>query len=678
MLAMPIPAEPSLRGRVLDGKYALAAIIGSGRVGIVYRALHVALQKPVAVKVLHAGDRIAAHDFAQFRVEAEALGRLNHPRIAGVTDFGVDPQGGGTPYLVMELVEGETLEVLLAREGPVDLVRAAPWIADIAAALDHARQEGVAHGDLSPNNVVLVPGDHGVVAKVIDFGLARLVRDDADPAGFAGETPDLHRLIAGTPAYMAPERLRGAPPSHEADVYALSALAYRMIAGRPPFDGDLRAMVHERLTRAAAPLSVAGVPPALDDLLQRGMSVRVSDRPRGAGALAAGVAEVAGHVARARWRRREAPRRLALAVAVAMALTAGGPWLSQAGLVQRLEGATQDARVAVSPARAPDPRMLLVSIDEASLAGDPRPLAGRADEFAAGIVKVLESGAAVIALDLLLPETWASSRAFADLVLTHTPRLVLGAATEGSTVVGPEALDPLVVAGLGRSAASGLFALVTFTPAPDGVVRQARAAIRDVDGRSRPTLAGRVWELTAARGAARAAADDYFLLDYRVDVSRFDRMPWHQVAGGGGGSLSDRVVVLGAEFMASGDRHRAPAPGRLARDLSGLTLQGIAIDTLLQERPLRPLPGRVVWIGVAAMLTATVLALLWMTRLRTAWIASAGSLSIGVAVALAAFASGRVAPMAAPAVMWMTAAGIGLACRLRLPAPPAARVRSHR
>ena len=367
-------------GGVLDGKYVLLAPIGGGRFGTVYRAVHIALQKPVAVKVLHAGDQVAARDFEQFRVEAEALGRLNHPHIVGVTDFGVDPRGQGTPYLVMELVEGRTLDEV-ATAGPLDPTRVASWLVQVASALDHAHAGGVVHGDLSPHNLVLVGSGDAAVVKVIDFGLARLVHLDVERA--ENDVTALALRVAGTPAYAAPERLRGEPPSSAADVYALAAIAYRLVAGRPPFVGDARTVMQARLTGDPEPLSAVrpDMPAALDLVLAQGLARQPAARPPAA-ELAGRVGVIARDLARARWRRREAPRRLALAAAAAVLLTALGPLLAATAPMERLEGATLDLRFGLSSARPPDPRLLLVSIDDDSLEGDPTPLAARADEFA--------------------------------------------------------------------------------------------------------------------------------------------------------------------------------------------------------------------------------------------------------------------------------------------------------
>lgn len=658
-------------GGVLDGKYVLLAPIGGGRFGTVYRALHIALQKPVAVKLLHAGDRLAADDFEQFRVEAEALGRLNHPHVVGVTDFGIDPRGEGTPYLVMELVEGRTLEDA-AGAGPVDPAIAAPWVAQIAAALDHAHAGGVVHGDLSPHNVLLVGRDGGApVVKVIDFGLARLTGLDQGPSPAEGDA--LGVRVTATPAYAAPEQLRGEPPSVAGDVHALAAVAYRLVAGRPPFAGDARSAMHARLTRDPEPASRYGhdTPAALDDVLAQGLARLPAGRPASASAFAGAFGAVTTALVRSRWRRRETPRRLALAASVAALLAVVGPALSATAPMQRLEGATLDARFGLSTPRASDPRLLLVSIDDASLAADPTPLSGRADEFAAVLDDAVAAGAAVVALDLLLPETWAHSERFGDFVLRRASRLVLGLAADEASVVGPESIDPLVAGALGPDATSRLFGLVTHVPAADGVVRRARTSVTDRHGQARATLAGRVFDL--GRGEAPPApADTSFVVDYAVDATAFERVGWGEFAGAvrRGARYDGRLLLVGAEFTGSGDQHPAPGPGRLSRAVTGLALQAVITDTLLQGRRLRDVPPLLVWTTTAGVLLASMAALLLAGRGRQALLVSGAVAASAVVLAVAAFRAGWVAPIAAPVCLWMMAAGVAVGARRQLPRPP--------
>src|SRR3954471_14203548 len=160
---------------VLDGKYRLDERLGEGAVGLVYRATHLGLKKVFALKLLKPG--LAALDpfsVIRFQREAEALGRLRHPHIVEVTDFGIDP-GTGAPYLVMELLEGAPLSEHCRREGPLPLARALPILDAIAAAVDAAHEQGILHRDLKPGNVLLCgPDGEERTVKVLDFGLAEI------------------------------------------------------------------------------------------------------------------------------------------------------------------------------------------------------------------------------------------------------------------------------------------------------------------------------------------------------------------------------------------------------------------------------------------------------------------------------------------------------------------------
>jgi CHASE2 domain-containing sensor protein len=668
----PMPIELPA-GVALDGTYLLQGTIGGGRFGVVYRAVHIGLQKAVAVKVLDAGDRLSAGDFEQFRVEAEALGRLSHPHIVGVTDFGVDPRGGGTPYLVMELVDGPTLEQVASREGPIDLERAAPWLAQVASALDHAHASGVVHGDLSANNVVLVGDGTSSVAKVIDFGLARLAHHDAAHEPHSDGSP-LELRATGTPGYSAPEQWRGELPSVAADVYALAALAYRLVAGRKPFSGDAQEVRSAQLTGDAPAIRTVlpTLPRALDVVIARSLSRRISDRPTSAGALARALTWVAEDLARARWRRREAPRRIAMAASLAVLVAMAGPSLARWTLVQRLEGTTMDVRFALSRPMAPDPRLLLVSIDDESLSRDARPLAMQADAFAHAIRGVLDRGATAVALDLLLPATWAESRAFGDLVLAHADRLVLGVAVDGNAVVGPEAIDPLVAGALGPERASTLFGLVTQEASVDGVIRTVRGGMVDRAGQVRSTLAGRVVQIA---GGAGADPDTDVLVNYAVDATRLERIEWQPFVEriDSGDSFKGRLVLVGAEFTGSGDRHRVPGPGRLRYEVSGLTLQGLATNTLIGAPALTGVTSLVAWTAAAVTAFLAAWAVLWTPGSGLALGLVAAVMAVGLVASAASFTVGRVAPVAGPLLSCVAAVAVAWVVRSRLPAPPGRR-----
>jgi hypothetical protein len=315
--------------------------------------------------------------------------------------------------------------------------------------------------------------------------------------------------------------------------------------------------------------------------------------------------------------------------------------------------------------------LLLVAIDDESLGMDAAPLARQADAFARTIRGALDGGATAVALDLLLPATWSESRAFGDLVLAHANRLVLGLAADEHSVVGPEAIDSLVAGALGPARASRLFGLVTHVPAPDGVVRVARAGVVDRSGAFRPTLAGRVREIAAGPAEAAAVGTDGVFVNYTVDSTKLDRRSWRQFVADveSGARFDGRLVLVGAEFTGSGDRHRIPGPGRLSAEVSGLTLQGLVTHTLLATSALeRPAPG-IAWGAIGLAVFGVAWSMLWVSRLRTAWAAVFCIGVTGVAAAAAAFAAERVVPLAGPLLVWLVVVGVVLALRLRLPAP---------
>jgi WD40 repeat protein len=211
--------------------YEVLAEVGRGGMGVVYKARHRGLGRAVALKMILAGAGAGPDERGRFRTEAEAVARLQHPNIVQVHDAG---EHEGRPYLALELVEGGSLKDALDGT-PQPARRAAELVETLARAIHHAHQKGIVHRDLKPANVLLTADGS---PKLTDFGLAKLV---AGPAGAAG--PTRSGAVVGTPSYMAPEQAAGraGQVGPAADVYALGALMYELLTGRPPF-------------RAAAPL----------------------------------------------------------------------------------------------------------------------------------------------------------------------------------------------------------------------------------------------------------------------------------------------------------------------------------------------------------------------------------------------------------------------------------------
>ncbi|MCX5101247.1 serine/threonine protein kinase [Streptomyces sp. NBC_00264] len=255
-----------MRDQLLGNRYRLVRQIGEGGMGEVWEARDETLHRPVAVKVvslLAGGGSRGGEARARFLREARLTARLQHPGIVTVHDLGESgPEDGNAPFLVMELVQGETLDVKL-REGSVPLAEAARWGAAICDALGDAHADGILHRDIKPSNIMITAA--GAV-KVLDFGVARA----ADP----GATSDhLTRtgFIVGTPPYMAPEQARGRPEP-ASDLYALGCLLFELVTGRRPFlaPDTVGYLTAHLIEEPPAPSSVAtGIPGAWDDLLLR-------------------------------------------------------------------------------------------------------------------------------------------------------------------------------------------------------------------------------------------------------------------------------------------------------------------------------------------------------------------------------------------------------------------------
>lgn len=235
--------------------------------GEVYRGEQISLKRPVAIKLLRieAGD--ASEMLQRFEREAQVLSRLRHPSIAGVVDFG---RADGVPYLVMELVEGRSLDEALAEGAALPPLEAAPILIQIARALEHAHSQGVIHRDLKPSNILI----HGNDARLIDFGIARLLSDESSP----GNNLTATGMVVGTPRYASPEQAMGLPLDFRSDLYSLGVVAYRMLAGNPPFDADTPAAVltmHATvrppalLTASGLSASAAGLCAIIDRLLEK-------------------------------------------------------------------------------------------------------------------------------------------------------------------------------------------------------------------------------------------------------------------------------------------------------------------------------------------------------------------------------------------------------------------------
>ncbi len=238
---------------VLDGRFRVTRTLGQGGMGIVYLAEQVSLGRPVALKVLR-GDLPLTAGFAErFRREALLLSSVEHPAVVRVIDYGTH---GLSPVLVMELVEGETLEAVLQRDGALAVGRVEQLLAQLAPGLAAIHGKGIVHRDLKPDNVVLTRGiDGGEQARLLDFGIARLAAPDETAPGASVTQAG---LVMGTPEYVSPEQALGQPLDARSDLYALGVILYRALGGQHPFPGpSAREFISQHIHQVPAPLEVA-------------------------------------------------------------------------------------------------------------------------------------------------------------------------------------------------------------------------------------------------------------------------------------------------------------------------------------------------------------------------------------------------------------------------------------
>lgn len=338
------------------GRFELLREVGRGGFGVVFEARDTELGRLVAFKAMRPSRALASALEKPLREEAEAAARLNHPNVVTLHDHGIHE---GTPYLILELLRGETLQQRL-RRGPLPPTEAIRIARDVARGLVHAHAEGVLHRDLKPGNVFLT-GEGGV--KLLDFGLARLL--------------DRASLTGGTPAYMAPEQLRGERGDARADVFGAAVVLFQSLTGRLPFPVvDGRSSVVD--PGPPPPLDIEDPPPELAALLASALSKDPAGRPQSAEALLSALEEVerayAGRaVASARAQRRRRLRRIAAVAGAAAIGIASAAAVLALDARARAERSLRATRIASAAEGASDP--LAAALLMAELGDDPPPRA---------------------------------------------------------------------------------------------------------------------------------------------------------------------------------------------------------------------------------------------------------------------------------------------------------------
>ncbi|MEI6560223.1 MAG: protein kinase [Rhodospirillaceae bacterium] len=269
------------------GKYEILGPLGKGAMGVVYKGRYPVIERFVALKTVRT-DLLKAEDadatlaqIARFKREAQAAGRLSHPNIVAIYEYGED---GPVAFIAMEFIAGRDLKSYFDASERFDTKAIVRIMTEMLAALDYAHKHGIVHRDIKPANIMLTGSD---AVKITDFGIARLESSNLTQAG----------TVMGTPSYMSPEQFMAQPVDARSDIFSAGAVFYQLLAGEKPFSGSLHAIMHRVLNADPEPPSVLNVqvPRAFDPVVAKAMAKRAEDRYQNAGEFARAIRDAADH-----------------------------------------------------------------------------------------------------------------------------------------------------------------------------------------------------------------------------------------------------------------------------------------------------------------------------------------------------------------------------------------------
>lgn len=238
--------KDALVGKILDHRYHIESVLGEGGIGLVYRAKHIKLNKPLAIKVLKPEVSKDAEIIGRFQQEAQSASAIGNPHIVDITDFGNLPDG--STYFVMEFLSGFTLSEVITKETRLDFRRIIHIAMQLCNALNAAHSKGIVHRDLKPDNIMLISRDDtDDFVKILDFGIAKVGES-------TGKFTQVGKIF-GTPHYMSPEQCSGTSVDHRADIYALGIILYELCTDHVPFESDtLMGLLSHQVNKQPPPI----------------------------------------------------------------------------------------------------------------------------------------------------------------------------------------------------------------------------------------------------------------------------------------------------------------------------------------------------------------------------------------------------------------------------------------
>jgi len=619
--------------------------------GAVYKAQHIELQKFFALKLIKHSILADPTYLARFQTEAKALGKLEHPNIIQVTDYGIDSRSDGIPYLVMEYLEGDTLLNRFRKESPLAIEQVFPILESIASAIDYAHSCGILHRDLNLKNIFLVQDFSGnPQVKILDFGLARIISEytlkkeekilrkpiphidkvsqtdetrtyimeengENDPSLEEtvpvslleeGKTDNVSRLtqrgtVMGTPGYIPPELFRGFGATTASDIYSFGVLIYEILVRQKPYGSSMSLEDIPETPPIPSTLQDT-VPKELDEAIILPIQREPGKRPKKAMDVVRNIQNAFDGYRYRMWRINEVPKRMQIAGVLTLAFVLLFLLLPNLTTFRNIENYLVDLHFQLMPLHPPDDRILIVSIDEATLEADPTLLAEKANEMGLLLQQVMDAGARGVAIDFILPERWNKSGNFAKLVLRNQGKLILASyIKKDGSIMGFECIGGLIMAGLGSmERAEELFGFLNMQPDTDGYIRHTQLGFLNQDGQSMYSMPARAFQILTGSDIPRERALGRLLIDYSIDLSKFQRLSWKDLPlslNDNPDMFRDKIVLVGGEYEGSQDFHRVPfRSGLNNEEVSGLTIHALTINTLLLDRLIQNVSGS--WILV--------------------------------------------------------------------------------
>ena len=268
------------------GKFEVRRELGKGAMGVVYEGYDPMIERTVAIKTIRAENlqgEDAQEQLARFRREAQAAGKLTHPNVVSIYDFGLDD---GTYYIAMEYVKGRDLQDIFGRNERFGTAGVLQVMTQLLEALDYSHRHGVVHRDIKPSNIIIL--DEGTV-KVADFGIARVESSNLTQAG----------MVLGTPSYMSPEQFMGQTVDGRSDLFSAGVILYQLLTGEKPFTGSVTTIMHKVLQEQPLPPSTLNVqvPRGFDAVVQKALAKRPDERFQTGREFAAAIKEAAATTA---------------------------------------------------------------------------------------------------------------------------------------------------------------------------------------------------------------------------------------------------------------------------------------------------------------------------------------------------------------------------------------------